>query len=75
MIYRYGYSCFQSISLWLNSIIQISPFFFSFNLQSDLSSTRPIEKEAIDNLCKENGFLGWTEMSVKEDVNVSETME
>lgn len=56
-------------------MIQISPFFFSFNLQSDLSSTRPIEKEAIDNLCKENGFLGWTEMSVKEDVNVSETME
>nr|XP_058954151.1 ras-related protein Rab-7L1-like [Pocillopora verrucosa] len=43
--------------------------------KSDLSSTRPIEKEAIDKLCKENGFLGWTEMSVKEDVNVSETMD
>ncbi|PFX29331.1 ras-related protein Rab-7L1-like [Stylophora pistillata] len=43
--------------------------------KSDLSSTRPIEKEAIDKLCRENGFLGWTEMSVKEDVNVSETME
>lgn len=26
-------------------------------------------------MCHENGFLGWTEMSVKEDINVTETME
>ncbi|XP_068714702.1 ras-related protein Rab-7L1-like isoform X1 [Montipora foliosa] len=42
--------------------------------KSDLS-TRPVEKDLIDKMCKENGFLGWTEMSVKEDINVTETME
>ena len=42
--------------------------------QSDLSA-RPIEKESIERLCRESSFLGWTEMSVKEDINVSETME
>lgn len=41
--------------------------------QSDLA-TRPVEKEAIDRMCRENAFLGWTEMSVKEDINVTETM-
>lgn len=47
---------------------------FLFNPQSDLT-TRPVEKEVIDKMCRENAFLGWTEMSVKEDVNVTETME
>ncbi|XP_015773017.1 PREDICTED: ras-related protein Rab-7L1-like [Acropora digitifera] len=42
--------------------------------KSDLS-TRPVEKDMIDKMCHENGFLGWTEMSVKEDINVTETME
>lgn len=42
--------------------------------KSDLS-TRPVEKETIDKMCRENGFLGWTEMSVKEDINVTETMD
>ena len=36
---------------------------------------RPVEKEVIDKMCRENAFLGWTEMSVKEDINVTETME
>ena len=47
---------------------------FNLCLQSDLS-TRPVEKELIDKMCRENAFLGWTEMSVKEDINVTETME
>jgi len=42
--------------------------------KSDLS-TRPVEKELIDKMCRENAFLGWTEMSVKEDINVTETMD
>ncbi|XP_020624206.1 ras-related protein Rab-7L1-like [Orbicella faveolata] len=42
--------------------------------KSDLA-TRPVEKEAIDRMCRENAFLGWTEMSVKEDINVTETMD
>ncbi|XP_078342363.1 ras-related protein Rab-7L1-like [Oculina patagonica] len=42
--------------------------------KSDLT-TRPVEKEAIDKMCRENSFLGWTEMSVKEDINVTETMD
>ncbi|XP_048581768.1 ras-related protein Rab-7L1 [Nematostella vectensis] len=42
--------------------------------KSDLSA-RPVPKETIDKLCRDHSFLGWTEMSVKEEVNVSETME
>ncbi|CAH3170186.1 unnamed protein product, partial [Porites lobata] len=41
--------------------------------KSDLA-TRPVEKDIIEKMCRENGFLGWTEMSVKEDINVTETM-
>ena len=45
-----------------------------FDHQSDLA-TRPVEKDIIEKMCRENGFLGWTEMSVKEDINVTETMK
>lgn len=34
-----------------------------------------VEKEEINNLCKQYKFLGWTEMSVKDDKHVAETME
>ncbi|CAB3988871.1 ras-related Rab-7L1-like [Paramuricea clavata] len=34
-----------------------------------------IDKDEINNLCKEHQFLGWTEMSVKDDKHVAETME
>ncbi|EDO48076.1 predicted protein, partial [Nematostella vectensis] len=42
--------------------------------KSDLSA-RPVPKQTIDKLCRDHSFLGWTEMSVKEEVNVSETVE
>ncbi|XP_031561800.1 ras-related protein Rab-7L1-like [Actinia tenebrosa] len=42
--------------------------------KSDLTS-RPVAKETIDKVCREYSFLGWTEMSVKDDNNVSETMD
>jgi Ras-related protein Rab-7L1 len=34
-----------------------------------------VEKADINDLCKEHNFLGWTEMSVKDDKHVAETME
>ena len=34
-----------------------------------------VEKAEINDLCKEHKFLGWTEMSVKDDKHVTETME
>ncbi|EDO46057.1 predicted protein [Nematostella vectensis] len=42
--------------------------------KSDLPD-RPVDKEIIDKLCKEHSFLCWTEMSVKEDINVKKPME
>jgi len=35
---------------------------------------RPIPKEDIQQLCDEQGFIGWIETSAKEDVNVSKAM-
>ena len=34
-----------------------------------------VDKDEINNLCKQNQFLGWTGMSVMEDKHVSDTME
>lgn len=36
---------------------------------------RSVEKEDINKLCKEHSFLGWTEISVKENKHVAETMD
>lgn len=46
---------------------------FHFFFQCDLSPWA-VTKEEIDQFSKENGFTGWTETSVKENKNVTESM-
>ena len=45
-----------------------------FVLKIDLPQ-RSIQKDDINKFCKEHSFLGWTEMSVKDNKHVAETME
>ncbi|XP_006825119.2 ras-related protein Rab-7L1-like [Saccoglossus kowalevskii] len=42
--------------------------------KSDLPD-RPVSEDEIEQLAKDNDFIGWTEMSVKEGANVNDAMK
>jgi len=65
---------FQAVSKWKADIddnLSNIPVVLLAN-KCDLAE-KPIDKEAMDKFCRENGFIGWFETSAKENVNIDET--
>eukprot|EP01100_Stratorugosa_tubuloviscum_P014094 TRINITY_DN7362_c0_g1_i1.p1 TRINITY_DN7362_c0_g1~~TRINITY_DN7362_c0_g1_i1.p1 ORF type:complete len:217 (-),score=96.89 TRINITY_DN7362_c0_g1_i1:117-767(-) len=71
---------FESVSKWLDDVD--SKVFLANNKpipkllianKSDIPGIR-IDREALDNYCKNNGFIAWFETSAQNDINIDQAM-